>query len=84
MGGGGSPDSGGGPGAVPGEDGLSASGAGRERIAANSDGTETTGGDETGGEAKFEAPSTPVLLGGLGGLTALLGAGFIWFSRRLP
>ena len=35
-------------------------------------------------EDKFEAPSTPVLLGGLGGLTALLGVGFIWFTRRLP
>jgi len=35
-------------------------------------------------EDKFEAPSTPVLVGGLGGLTALLGVGFIWFTRRLP
>ncbi len=73
------------PGVVPGDgnviedEGVAASGAGRERIAANDGGAEADAGDEP-----FEAPSTPVLLGGLGGLTALLGAGFLWFSRRLP
>ncbi len=35
-------------------------------------------------EDTFEAPSTPVLLGGLGGLTGLLGVGFMLFRRRLP
>ncbi len=30
------------------------------------------------------APATPVLLGGLGGLGAALGAGFLWYRRRLP
>lgn len=74
------------PGTAPGDgnvledEAVTASGAGRERIAAN-------GGEEAaadGAEEPFEAPSTPVLLGGLGGLTALLGAGFLWFSRRLP
>ncbi len=30
------------------------------------------------------APPTPVLLGGLGGLGAALGAGFLWYRRRLP
>jgi hypothetical protein len=74
------------PGTVPGDgnvledEGVAASGAGRERIAAGS------GAEQTADSADepFQAPSTPVLLGGLGGLTALLGAGFLWFSRRLP
>lgn len=59
--------------------GPSLSGADRERIAAGG-----TSAESDGGEQKFEAPSTPVLLGGLGGLATLLGAGFLWFSRRLP
>jgi len=71
----------GGPGAIESE-GVAVAGADRQRIPANASGvvaaTEADGGDE------FEAPSTPVLLGGLGGLTALLGVGFIWFTRRLP
>jgi energy-coupling factor transport system substrate-specific component len=58
--------------------GPSLSGTDRERIAAGA--TEAQSED---GEDKFEAPATPVLLGGLGGLAALLGAGFLWFSRRL-
>ena len=61
------------------DEGVAASGAGRERIAA--DGSEQTADSA---DEPFQAPSTPVLLGGLGGLTALLGAGFLWFSRRLP
>ena len=64
------------------DEAATTSGAGRERIPANSDATEPAAADDDGD--RFEAPSTPVLLGGLGGLTALLGAGFLWFSRRLP
>ncbi len=64
------------------ENELSASGADRERIAANSGDSATPA--ETKADDKFEAPATPVLLGGLGGLTVLLGAGFVWFQRRLP
>ncbi len=71
-----------GNGGAPATEGLSVSGADRERIPANADGAaEATAGE---GDGNFEAPATPVLLGGLGGLTALLGAGFLWFSRRLP
>ena len=75
------------PGTAPGDgnvledEGLAASGAGRERIAANGSDTEAAAEEA---DEPFQAPSTPVLLGGLGGLTALLGAGFLWFSRRLP
>jgi energy-coupling factor transport system substrate-specific component len=66
------------------------SGANRQRIPANSDGLdpslstapEAASADED--NDKFEAPATPVLLGGLGGLSAVLGAGFLWFRRRLP
>ena len=64
-------------------DPLAASGEGRERIAANAADADAAASDD-GADDKFEAPATPVLLGGLGGLTALLGAGFIWFTRRLP
>ena len=53
-----------------------------QRIPANPEASETAAAGDDGDQ--FEAPSTPVLLGGLGGLTALLGAGFLWFSRRLP
>jgi energy-coupling factor transport system substrate-specific component len=60
--------------------GPSLSGTDRERIAAG--GTDAAAADD--GEDKFDAPATPVLLGGLGGLATLLGAGFLWFSRRLP
>jgi len=57
---------------------------GRQRIPANSGlEAETTSADDSG-EDNFEAPATPVLLGGLGGLSAALGAGFVWFRRRLP
>jgi Prenyltransferase and squalene oxidase repeat len=88
--GGGSGGSGGGPttgpggGAVTGSDGVAPSGAGRQRIPANSGNGETTTAESGDGGDEFQAPSTPVLLGGLGGLTALLGVGFIWFTRRLP
>jgi energy-coupling factor transport system substrate-specific component len=59
--------------------GPTVSGTDRERIAAGGTSAEP---DESAEE--FDAPATPVLLGGLGGLATLLGAGFIWFSRRLP
>ncbi|HET6830383.1 MAG TPA: hypothetical protein VFH44_03435 [Solirubrobacterales bacterium] len=65
--------------AVPGGTGPTVSGTDRERIAAGGAGL-----PEEADEEKFEAPGTPVLLGGLGGLAALLGGGFILFSRRLP
>ncbi|MEZ5155960.1 MAG: hypothetical protein R2718_07615 [Solirubrobacterales bacterium] len=68
----------GGSGKVSEDEAVTASGAGRERIPANSD------EQPAAAEEPFQAPSTPVLLGGLGGLTALLGAGFLWYSRRLP
>lgn len=58
-------------------------GSDRERIAAGGT-TDIPAAGEDGGDDKFEAPATPVLLGGLGGLAALLGVGFLWFSRRLP
>ncbi len=63
------------------------SGAGRERIPANSGGldpTATAAAVAAEPTDNFEAPATPVLLGGLGGLSALLGAGFVWYRRRLP
>jgi prenyltransferase beta subunit len=66
------------------------SGANRQRIPANSDGLDpslSTAPDAASADEdndKFEAPATPVLLGGLGGLSAVLGAGFLWFRRRLP
>ena len=66
------------------EEGLSASGAGRQRIPANAADSDTTTAEAADNQDEFQAPSTPVLLGGLGGLTALLGAGFLWFRRRLP
>ena len=66
------------------------SGLGRERIAAGDglglppDETAATVAADESGEEPFEAPATPVLLGGLGGLSAALGAGFLWYRRRLP
>jgi Squalene-hopene cyclase C-terminal domain/Prenyltransferase and squalene oxidase repeat len=73
---------------IPGvTDGVAASGAGRERIPANSAGLDTAATTAAAADEptdNFEAPATPVLLGGLGGLSALLGAGFIWYRRRLP
>ena len=78
---------------IPGvTDGVSSSGAGRERIPANSGGLDPAAAAAAAATVaaadeptdNFEAPATPVLLGGLGGLSALLGAGFIWYRRRLP
>ena len=68
---------------IPGDEGPTSS-VDRERIAANEglDMPATT--EDEGGEEPFEAPTTPVLLGGLGGLSAALGAGFLWYRRRLP
>jgi energy-coupling factor transport system substrate-specific component len=76
-------NAGAGAGPITEREGVDPSGAGRERIPADDGGMTTTAAPEPA-EDKFEAPSTPVLLGGLGGLTALLGVGFIWFTRRLP
>lgn len=58
--------------------------AGRQRIPANSGLEEDLTTTEESSDDKFEAPATPVLLGGLGGLSAALGAGFLWCRRRLP
>jgi energy-coupling factor transport system substrate-specific component len=69
---------------IPGTPDPAASGDGRERIPANSGLEEGLTSEEDSAEDKFEAPATPVLLGGLGGLSAALGAGFLWYRRRLP
>jgi energy-coupling factor transport system substrate-specific component len=63
--------------------GPSLSGSDRERIAAGGAAPPPEATD-SGGKDEFTAPATPVLLGGLSGLAALLGAGFLWFRRRLP
>jgi len=76
-------NAGAGAGPITESEGVAPSGAERERIPAGDGGMTTTAAPDTP-EDKFEAPSTPVLVGGLGGLTALLGIGFIWFTRRLP
>jgi len=76
-------NAGSGAGPITESEGVAPSGAERERIPAGDGGMTTTAAPDTP-EDKFEAPSTPVLVGGLGGLTALLGVGFIWFTRRLP